>query len=1014
MTHNDQPPVITADPAESYEVEPVPIWWLTQQSTWEQRMQLLEATTTDTKNMLQQLLGLMQKAGAESGQSTPAERPQAPTIQIKDATKVPLQVTVLDDKEKYSFQPEQQGILASKPTLPQDVFKMKTTVNTTESGEQSVSKGHPFMEKYSSNNNTGMFLPKPKIELQFFDGTNPRSWIRKCEKYFSIFVVPELQKLEIAAMYFTGKAEVWFDGYIMKKSRVTWHEFVSDMCHRFADKGYIDVIDEFNKLTQLSSVEEYEAQFEELQPYLLQINPELGDEYFVSSFLSGLKEELKHKVKVLEPKTVAEAARKAKLYELAAEVESKKFRSISRPMLPGNFTSSRNSNPSVSSPLKNSSGLTPNRQQLLDYRRANNLCYKCGDKFTPGHHCKLKQLNSMEEVEEQEEAEELQAAQNNINKIPSEEKDPEISMNAITGSSGSSTLRIQGFIKGKPLSILIDSGSTHSLVTNRWAKEGQELEETNPLVITVANGDKLYSTSKSKQLSWEMQDFLFAYDFRVLPLGGSDMVLGVDWMKKYSPVLMDFNNMTLSFKMGDQEIVLRGGLHTTAMRIISSNKMQKLMIKNPEAVGEIYMLNAEIGYNEIPPTIQAVIADYRDVFEEPTGMPPIRKHDHSIILKSGIEAVNVKPYRMPYHQKSEVEKQVAEMLAASIIQTSKSPFASPCLLVKKKDGSWRMCIDYRQLNALTVKNKFPIPVVDDLLDELVGAKFFSKLDLRSGYWQIRIRPEDIPKTAFRTHHGHFEFKLRIVLEILRQNKLFAKRTKCFFGQSEVEYLGYTISPQGVATDSSKIQAIKEWSIPRNLKSLRGFLGLTGYYRKFIRSYGEIKTDASSKGIGAVLSQEGRPIAYLSKALGPKQIDLSIYEKEYIAILMAISKWRHYLEGSLFVIKTDHESLKHLQFEDKSELNQLSATIVIPAWVQEVENSYEQDSLAKDFIPKLLLDNNSIADWSYAKGVLRYKGKVYVGETGGLRQQILSILHDSPQGGHSGIHATYYRLKLYFY
>ncbi|XP_039066152.1 uncharacterized protein LOC120211739 [Hibiscus syriacus] len=618
-----------------------------------------------------------------------------------------------------------------------------------ESGEQYVSKGHPFMEKHSRNNNTGMFLPKPKIELQFFDGTNPRSWIRKCEKYFSIFDVPELQKLEIAAMYFTSKAEVWFDGYIMKKSRVTWHEFVSDMCHRFTDKGYIDVIDEFNKLTQLSSAEEYEAQFEELQPYLLQINPELGEEYFVSSFLSGLKEELKHKVKVLEPKTVAEAARKAKLYDLLAEVESKKFRSIFRPLLPGNSTSSRNSNPSLSSPLKNSSTPPTNRQQLLDYRRANNLCYKCGDKFTPGHHCKLKQLNSMEEVEEQEDAEELQATQTNIDKVPLEEKDPEISMNAITGSLGSSTLRIQGFIKGKPLSILIDSGSTHNFVTNRWAKEGLKVEETNPLVITVANGDKLCSTTKSKKLSWEMQDFLFAHDFRVLPLGGSDMVLGVDWMKKYSPILMDFNNMTLSFKMGDQEIVLREGLHTTAMRIILDNKMQKLMIKNPEAVGEIYMLNAEVGYNEIPPTIQAVITDYKDVFEEPTGMPPIRKHDHSIILKSGIEAVNVRPYRMPYHKKSEVEKQVTEIFGSGRKTFQKQPSG----------------------HTMVILNSSP--------------------DL----------------------HSHAQ-----QLEIPRQYKLFAKRTKCFFGQSEVEYLGHTIFPQGVATDSSKIQAIKEWSISRNLKS----------------------------------------------------------------------------------------------------------------------------------------------------------------------------------------------------
>ncbi|GMI77951.1 hypothetical protein HRI_001464400 [Hibiscus trionum] len=347
------------------------------------------------------------------------------------------------------------------------------------------------------------------------------------------------------------------------------------------------------------------------------------------------------------------------------------------------------------------------------------------------------------------------------------------------------------------------------------------------------------------------------------------------------------------------------------------------------------------------------------------------------------------------------------MLASSIIQTSKSPFASPCLLVKKKDGSWRLCVDYRQLNAMTIKNKFPMPIVEDLLDELASAKFFSKIDLRSGYWQIRIKAEDVEKTAFRTHHGHFEFKvmpfgltnapatfqslmnqlfapylrkfvlvffddilvyskewsthlqqLKMVLELLQQHQLFAKRSKCFFGQEQVEYLGHIISAHGVSTDPTKVEAMKEWPLPKNLKSLRGFLGLTCYYRKFVRGYGSIsrpltnmlkkekfqwtdeakeafeelkaamckapvlalpnfqkpfhlEIDASSKGIGAVLTQEGRPVAYLSKALSSKHSDMSVYEREYLAILMAVTKWRHYLEGTPFIIKTDHEPLKHL-------------------------------------------------------------------------------------------------------
>lgn len=157
----------------------------------------------------------------------------------------------------------------------------------------------------------------------------------------------------------------------------------------------------------------------------------------------------------------------------------------------------------------------------------------------------------------------------------------------------------------------------------------------------------------------------------------------------------------------------------------------------------------------LAPDLQALLTKFSDVFSEPNFVPPRRSLDHAITLQQDAQPVNSRPYRYSPLQKDEIERQVMEMLQAGVIIPSMSPFTSPVLLVKKKDNTWRFCIDYRCLNDLTVKNKFPLPIVDELLDELAGTQFFSKLDLRAGYHQIRMRPADEAKTTFKTHHGHF-------------------------------------------------------------------------------------------------------------------------------------------------------------------------------------------------------------------------------------------------------------------
>ncbi|XP_026416100.1 uncharacterized protein LOC113311482 [Papaver somniferum] len=174
---------------------------------------------------------------------------------------------------------------------------------------------------------------------------------------------------------------------------------------------------------------------------------------------------------------------------------------------------------------------------------------------------------------------------------------------------------------------------------------------------------------------------------------------------------------------------------------------------------QVFMLAAEEDdtHNSLPPKISSLLDTYPKKFKEPTTLPPPRAHDHHIPLKPLASPPNQRPYIVPYVQKEVVENLVKEMLAAGVIQPSHSPFSSLIILVKKKDGSWRFCVDYRKLNDITVKDKYPIPIIEELLDELKGAKVFSKIDLRAGYHQIKVYPADVHKTAFRTHQGHYEF-----------------------------------------------------------------------------------------------------------------------------------------------------------------------------------------------------------------------------------------------------------------
>ncbi|KAL4297251.1 hypothetical protein GQ457_12G025690 [Hibiscus cannabinus] len=402
--------------------------------------------------------------------------------------------------------------------------------------------------------------------------------------------------------------------------------------------------------------------------------------------------------------------------------------------------------------------------------------------------------------------------------------------------------------------------------------------------------------------------------------------------------------------------------------------------------------------------MRELLLEFSSVFDAAPSLPPQRASDHAIHLDAASKPINVRPYRYPHFQKAEIEKKVRQMLKVGQIRKSTSPFSSPVLLVRKKDGTWRFCVDYRALNAVTIRDKFPIPTADELFDELGKSQFFSKLDLLAGYHQIRVRMEDVHKTAFRTHEGHYEFlvmpfeltnapstfqatmndifrpflrkfvliflddilvfssnwqehlhHLRLVLHTLKSHGFVAKQSKCSFGQEIVEYLGHMVSRKGLAMDATKVEAIQNWPVPstvreqtiKTLEQQQWLVKLTGFDFEIKYRPGKLNivADALSREVGAHLLAITRPV-------------FGIFE-------------------DIRTATRNDEALSALLAEIQE------ATLTVPGYTEN-------------------------------QGLLLFKGRVVVPNESALRSRLLREFHSSPLGGHAGIARTFHRLSNNFF
>ncbi|KAL5834466.1 hypothetical protein ACOSQ4_013963 [Xanthoceras sorbifolium] len=373
-----------------------------------------------------------------------------------------------------------------------------------------------------------------------------------------------------------------------------------------------------------------------------------------------------------------------------------------------------------------------------------------------------------------------------------------------------------------------------------------------------------------------------------LPFHNFDVILGMNWLSRHQVIIdCSLKRVTLRTANG-AEVLMVGDRRNYLSNVISTITALKLIRKGCEAYLAHVADSRKVDFSlqNIP-----TVCDFSDVFpEELPDLPPVREVKFVIDVIPGTAPVSIAPYRMAPAELKKLKLQLQELLDKGFIRPSVSPWGAPVLFVNKKDGSMRLCIDYRQLNKLTIKNKYLLPRIDDLFDQLKRATVFSKIDLKSGYHQLRVKNFDIQKTAFRTRYGHYEFMvmpfgltnapaafmdlmnrifrsyldlcvvvfiddiliysqtaaehdrhLRIVLQILREKKLYAKLSKCEFWLNEISFLGHVITTDGIKADPKKIEVVMKWKPPRNVSEIRSFLGLAGYYRRFVKGFSSIAT-----------------------------------------------------------------------------------------------------------------------------------------------------------------------------
>ncbi|GJQ92310.1 putative reverse transcriptase domain-containing protein [Tanacetum coccineum] len=443
--------------------------------------------------------------------------------------------------------------------------------------------------------------------------------------------------------------------------------------------------------------------------------------------------------------------------------------------------------------------------------------------------------------------------------------------------------------------------------------------------IELADGRILETNVVLRGYTLRLLGHPFDIDLMPVELGSFDVVIGMDWLVKYHALIV-YDEKVVCIPYGDEVLIIRGddcdSGSKSKLNIISCTKTQKYIQKGCQVfLAQVTSKKTEDKLEEKQLEDVPIVQEFPKVFPEDfPGLPPARRVEFQIDLVLGVVPAARAPYRLAPAKMQELSTQLQEIFDKGFIRPSSSSWGAPILFVKKKYGSFRMCIDYYELNKLTMKKQYPLPRIDNLFDQLQGSRVYSKIDLRSGYHQLSVREEDIPKTTFKTRYSHYEFQvmlfgltnapavfmdlmnrvckpyldrfvivfideiliyskskkeheghLKLIMRLFKKEELYAKFSKCEFWLSKVQFLGHVIDSEGIHVDLAKIESIKDWASPKTPTEIHQFLGL-----------------------GAVLMQKEKVIAYTSCQLKVHEKNYTTHDLELGVVVFALKMWRHYL------------------------------------------------------------------------------------------------------------------------